>query len=252
MLVSTPLNQQRGLFAKRLRRSNGVEGRITDQSVIVSMYLPVVFEIIFERVLKGMVKGGVGLLALLVLLLGPPPPVWAGLGSLRLGATSSTAPIRPNTPCPADLEPLVAQLLNDLPTYSNLVASRSLSHPEERSSPFGTVLVAGRPDFTPLPLGAAAPEENLHQVFFTTLERQYWQQQAVSLQHYHWLFLAQGDDGWRLSLIYSSVGTYPAGSRGATPPQESSQGLVGQAIALWLRDCRAGAIAFPEADPMGP
>jgi len=37
LLVSTPLNQRRGLFAKRLRRSNEVEGRIKGQSVIVSM-----------------------------------------------------------------------------------------------------------------------------------------------------------------------------------------------------------------------
>jgi len=212
------------------------------------MWVPMVF----KGRLKGMVKGGMGLLALLVLLLSHDHSAWAGFGSLRSEVNSPSTPIRPHNPCPAELEPLVAQLLNDLPTYSNLVASRSLGHPEERSSPFGTVLVASQPDFTPLPLGETAPRENLHQIFFTTLERQYWQQQAVSLQHYHWLFLVQGDDGWRLSLLYSSLGAYPAGSRGATPPQESSQGLVGQAIALWLRDCRAGAIAFPEADPMGP
>lgn len=154
--------------------------------------------------------------------------------------------------CPPGLEPLVAQLLHDLPTYANLVASRSLGHPAQRPSPFGTVLLASQPDFSPLDLGTDEPQSDLHQVFFTTLERQYWQQRSVSLQHYHWLFLTPSPEGWRLALLYSSLGSYPAGVRGASPPQESSQGLVGQAITLWLRDCRAGAVAFPGPEEPTP
>jgi hypothetical protein len=161
--------------------------------------------------------------------------------------TETAPPVSPTQrqPCPPDLAPLVAQLLHDLPTYANLVASRSLGHPAQRPSPFGTVLLASQPEFTPLALGTDEPSPDLHQVFFTTLERQYWQQQSVSLQHYHWLFLTPSQEGWRLALLYSSLGAYPAGGRGASPPQESSQGLIGQAITLWLRDCRAGSVAFP-------
>jgi hypothetical protein len=93
----------------------------------------------------------------------------------------------------------------------------------------------------------------LQQVFFTTLERQYWRNQMVSLQNYHWLFLVQNQDGWYLGLLYSSLGRYPSGDgplspvasqRAPTPPEESSDGIIGQAIRLWLRDCRAGAV-FP-------
>jgi len=72
----------------------------------------------------------------------------------------------------------------------------------------------------------------------------------VSLQQFHWLFLVQTEDGWRSVLIYSSLGGDPArplADQRLMPPQESSQGIVGQAVRLWLRDCRAGAV-FPPAE----
>ena len=31
-------------------------------------------------------------------------------------------------------------------------------------------------------------------------------------------------------------------TRPPTPPRETSEGIIGQAVRLWLRDCRAGAI----------
>lgn len=170
--------------------------------------------------------------------------------------------LRSVTQCPSDLNQLTTWLLADLPSYANRVASRSLSldRPEDRPglSPPNTVIVAGPPDFTPIdlprvPTGEAldsapdAPETSLQQVFFTTLERQYWQNQAVLLQNYHWLFLVQSQDGWHMALLHSSLDIYPAAHRAPTPPQESSDGIVGQAVRLWLRDCRAGAVFPPSA-----
>ncbi|MGF1568135.1 MAG: hypothetical protein ACFCVD_08680 [Nodosilinea sp.] len=192
--------------------------------------------------------------ALLALLTLVSSPVWPRISAVSVAAAEDTPPagtdLRPSEVCPEDPERLVAGLLHDLPSYANLVAGRSLGRPSARPGPFGTVLVASTPDFEPIDLsdrayGAGLDQTStLRQVFFTTLERQYLQDQAVSLQNYHWLFLVKEADGWRLALLYSSLGSYPAGPRPTTPPQESSDGIIGQAIMLWLRDCRAGAV-FP-------
>jgi hypothetical protein len=158
--------------------------------------------------------------------------------------------LRPQNACPQAIEPLVERLLQDLPTYTELVTGRSLELRSNRPSPFGTVILASEPDFEPIEL-AENPygdlSEDVQQIFFTTLERQYWQGQPFSLQNYHWLFLAEADKGWYLSQMYSSVGSASGGEFEApTPPQESSEGIVGQAVTLWLRDCRAGAVFPPE------
>ncbi len=167
--------------------------------------------------------------------------------------------LRPAEPCPSDLQVLAPQLLGDLPSYANRVSSRNLDLSTNPIQPVTTILVASTPDFIPLdlsqlsPAGAASdrkPDADLQQVFFTTLERQYWQGRPTSLQHHHWLFLTPTQDGWHMALLFSSLGPYPSdGSLGSsgrapTPPQESSDGIVGQAVRLWLRDCRAEAV-FP-------
>lgn len=178
--------------------------------------------------------------------------------------------LRPSEACPAEYETLVTALLRDLPQYANLVAARSFrpsvvlpatgtdpSATPPTPSPVGTMLIASQPDFEPIDLmdrafGAGLDEESdIRQVFFTTLERQYLSNRVVSLQQFHWLFLVQTEDGWRSMLLYSSLGGDPASAltdQRLTPPQESSQGVVGQAVRLWLRDCRAGAV-FPPASP---
>jgi len=163
--------------------------------------------------------------------------------------------LRPQNACPQALEPLVERLLQDLPTYTELAAGRSLELRSDRPSPFGTVILASEPDFEPIEL-AENPygnrSEDVQQIFFTTLERQYWQGQPFSLQNYHWLFLAEADNGWYLSQMYSSVGSTSGGEfETPTPPQESSKGIVGQAVTLWLRDCRAGAVFPPESVDTG-
>jgi hypothetical protein len=150
-----------------------------------------------------------------------------------------------HTTCPTDLEPLTQKLLQDLPGYANRYIIR-----QTRRADFATmsqVVVASAPDFTPLPLSTSGasttpPDPTLKQVFFTTLERQTTGQQLVELQQHHWLFLTPTPHyGWRLAMLYTRLGSYPAG-RVMTPPRESSEGPIGQAIALWLRDCQAGAI----------
>lgn len=158
-------------------------------------------------------------------------------------------PIRQSIECPTDLPTLTALLLRDLPSYANRVTQRSFTGLDVPANRPGSVLLAGRPEFEPLSLG---PGEYLptaevvpQQVFFTTLERQYVDDRSIDLQHYHWVFLAQESDGWWLVTMRSQIGALPA-DQPPTPPQDTSDGAIAQAIRLWLRDCRNRAITPPQ------
>ncbi len=177
-------------------------------------------------------------------------------------ASKSAAAPPPRYACPSQVEPLVALMLSNLASYTNRVIARSTPRGNPNRS---YVLTAGRPEFEPLPLspdGAASlgnssgkPDPNLRQVFITTLERQTLgrprsRDTEVYLQGFHWLFLTKAGSEWQLALLFSQIGTYPkapvaANSKGAlgeSPPRESSQGILGQAIRTWLRDCNAGVV----------
>ena len=173
--------------------------------------------------------------------------------------------LRPASDCPEDLPLVTAGLLRDLPSYANRILARHWNL-DNLDDGFSTVIIAGQPDLTPLepiafsvPLPQAIADDTVHQVFFTTWERQYTATDYVDLENYHWLFLSQAEDGWRMTLLFSRLAT-AAGGRPPTPPRESSQGIVGQAVRLWLRDCRAGAVdpivpippAVPIPDPANP
>ena len=147
-----------------------------------------------------------------------------------------------------DVETLTAKLLRDLPSYANRT-SQSARRLKRTVDIYSYVIVAGRPEFAPLTLGpgeynpadSTAGSQQLHQVFITTLERQYTAGKAVELQQYHWLFLTQSSSGWRLAMMFSRTGIYP-GKKPPTPPRDSSYGVIAQATRTWLRDCRAGKV----------
>lgn len=170
-----------------------------------------------------------------------------------IAAKSKTPP--PKSTCPADLEALIPPLLRDLPDYTNRVIRRSRLRGVDYDMTY--VVLAGRAEFEPLPLGPgrSSPEispntgnppdrsDDPRQVFITTLERNYITGKRVQLQHYHWLFLTQTAEGWRLAMMFSRLGTSPQDNL-LTPPRDSSTGAIATAISLWLRDCYAGAIRF--------
>ncbi|NMG60879.1 hypothetical protein E1H12_20800 [Geitlerinema sp. P-1104] len=141
----------------------------------------------------------------------------------------------PTQACPTSLEPLIEEMLPDLPGYVNRVLRRSQTVQAPRNHRT-TVLVAGNPEFEPLPLNEPIPE-GVEQVFLTTLERTHRGGQTGEIQHFHWLFLTQNEEGWWLVSLFSSLGDYPEPGI-VSPPRESSQGAVGQAVQTWLRDCR--------------
>ena len=148
--------------------------------------------------------------------------------------------------CPSDLAVLTAQLLEDIPGYANRVIQRS--HRRDRSVNLTSyVIVAGKPEFEPLALKNSQDlpfdPTTAEQIFFTTLERQYSSDRAVDLQNFYWLFLAKTKSGWRMVLLYSQLASLDKNDPPLSPI-DNTDGVMGQAIRLWLRDCRAGAIQF--------
>lgn len=190
------------------------------------------------------------------------------LTALLSFASKSDAAPPPRYACPSQVEPLVALMLGNLASYTNRVIARSTPRGNPNRS---YVLTAGRPEFEPLPLSADGvassgnssgnSDPNLRQVFITTLERQTLgrsrskESTEVYLQGFHWLFLTRTGSEWQLALLFSQIGTYPKapvaankGSLGESPPRESSQGILGQAIRTWLRDCNAGVVRPLKSD----
>ncbi len=145
-----------------------------------------------------------------------------------------------------DIETLTNQLVKDLPSYTNRVIQKS-RRLKRSVDIYSYVLLAGKPEFATLSLGpgeytpTTPTTEQPQQVFITTLERQYNTGKLVQLQQYHWLFLTQTNSGWRLAFMFSRTGTYP-NKQPPTPPRESSNGAVSQAVKTWLRDCQAGTL----------
>ncbi len=172
-------------------------------------------------------------------------------------------PIRQTIQCPTDVEPLAELLIRDIPGYTNRVLQRTvavlpwteadvlraLESDEIVREPYrpSSVLIAGKIELEPLDLNeyafTTAPQTGgeVTQLFFTTLSRQYVGLQAKETQEYHWVFLTQTAGGWRLAFMFSAIDSLPI-AQIITPPRESSDSSVGQAVQLWLRDCRAGKI----------
>ncbi|WP_293115755.1 hypothetical protein [Moorena sp. SIO4G3] len=162
----------------------------------------------------------------------------------------------PDQTCSVEVETLTSLLLKDLPSYANRVIQRA-RRSDSTVDNFSYVIVAGKPEFEPLPLKSfqsttvpnPTDSEALQQIFLTTLERKYFKDKAVELQNYHWLFLTKSSDGWRLVMIFSRIGSVSEGKL-PTPPRESTNGVIGQAVKTWLRDCRAGTIRGFQQNPV--
>lgn len=174
--------------------------------------------------------------------------LWLG-GSIAASYALSAKPtnVKRHT-CPAEVEPLIGLMLRDLPGYANRVIVRSRTRYAAISA-LDSIITAGRPEFVPLPLTSGisstipSPQNSsdLRQVFITTLERQNTAGRAIELQQFHWLFLTKTESGWRLALMFTRTRSAPVGQV-ITPPRESSQGTIGQAVQTWLRDCNAGSV----------
>jgi hypothetical protein len=147
-----------------------------------------------------------------------------------------------------NLETLTTNLLRDLPDYANRT-SQSARRLSRKVDIYSYIIFAGKPDFTPLPLNPYGMSTNptqtiddqIDQVFFTTLERQYTAGKAIEIQQFHRLLLTKTNSGWRKVMMFTKTGTYPV-NKISTPIKDTSDGAVGKAVDIWLRDCEAGSI----------
>jgi hypothetical protein len=152
--------------------------------------------------------------------------------------------------CSSNLEDLANSLVKDIPDYANRIIQRSRihSHPLEFFPIY--VITASKPDLQTLPLSQtqykslikSTLNNDVKQIFFTTLERQYsTNNRIIKTQNFHWLILTQTPKDWQVVTVLSKLG-YPRDSNNqsfiSSPPLDTTQGIIGQAIILWLRDCQ--------------
>jgi hypothetical protein len=147
--------------------------------------------------------------------------------------------------CPNNLPKLTTLLLKDLPGYSNRIIQRT-QNLNQAAGTENYIITADEAEFKPLTLPRLQydpidRDRDPKQVFFTVLERQYIEGQVVEIQTYHWLFLTQTNSGWRTVILFSRFGN-ANDNQPPAPPQETTDGIIGSAVQLWLRDCHAGAV----------
>ncbi|MGK7932341.1 MAG: hypothetical protein AB4041_13050 [Microcystaceae cyanobacterium] len=141
--------------------------------------------------------------------------------------------------CPDNLPELSEKLLTDLPSYTNRVIQRSqlTRYPFEDTY----IILASQGEFEPLPLKNLQYQpvfpNSTEQLFFTTLERHYLNQRVVTYQSYYWVFLERDNDKWYLVKVLSALASLNEDDV-PLPPQDATQGAIGQGIQLWLRDCQ--------------
>ncbi len=157
---------------------------------------------------------------------------------LVLGGFIDTKAQNPPDNCPQSLETLTDDLLKDLPAYANRVIQRSRLSNDSFDNSY--IILAGRPEFEPLPLQTAQYQpifpDATEQLFFTTLERHYRTQQAVTFQSFHWVFFSKIKGKWQLIKVLSQLTALESESI-PLPPEDTTNGVIGQGIRLWLRDC---------------
>lgn len=146
--------------------------------------------------------------------------------------------------CPEEIENLGNYLVKDIPSYTNRILQKS-SNLSRKIAPFPVYVVnASKSELNAFPLPEnefkLQDEKDIKQIFFTTLERQYpHKDRVIETQNYHWLFLARYENKWLLIKSLSRFGS--SNSQKISPIKDSTQGTMGQAVKLWLKDCNYDA-----------
>ena len=169
---------------------------------------------------------------------------WENNLAYGVEAIAQSSTTEENFTCPDDVKELTTLLLKDLPSYSNRVIQRTQDL-NQAAGIENYIITASEAEFEPLPLPRLQynpiDDKDPEQVFFSVFERQYIDGKIVEIQTYHWLFLTQTDSGWRIVMMFSRFGNDNK-YRPPTPPKETTDGIIGQGVQLWLRDCRAGTV----------
>ncbi len=167
------------------------------------------------------------------------------LARSKIQGPAPIAPPQGRYRCPSTLAGLTPLLIRDLPSYANRATQRSRRSVKDLN--YSSYVLAGQPNLSPIavtnpeysPAFAQSPPQ---QLFISTLENQFQGQRMTERQRFHWLFLSHSGQGrWHLALMYSRLGKKAPDST-VLPSLDSSNTPVGEAVNLWLRDCRAGQI----------
>ena len=154
-----------------------------------------------------------------------------------------------NNKCPNNLEDLANLLVEDLPDYANRVIQRNRIYSHALDFfPF-YVIAAGKAELESLPLKQtqyqslvkSTSDADTQQIFLTTLERQYPSNNSIiETQNFHWLILTRTPKDWQIVMVLTILG-YPDNSEFqnfiSSPPLDTTDGIIGQAVKLWLKDC---------------
>lgn len=167
---------------------------------------------------------------------------WLGWGMVfGLSGWLTTTGAIAEPQCSENINEILPQMLEDIPSYGNRVIQQARKL-DRQVDTYSYVLIASKAEFEPLSLKTQQYEpivaDTTEQAFFTTLEKQYIDEQLVTFEKYYWIFLTPTERGWQLvHLLYrlrQSDPDYPI-----TPPRDNTRGIVGRAAEIWLRDYNA-------------
>ena len=150
--------------------------------------------------------------------------------------------------CPQELAQLANLMTENISNYGNRVIQRRSIYSRKLDFLPTYIVTVGKPEIEPLSLNQSQYptddiSDDVQQIFFTTLERQYFTNQKVlEVQNYHWLILTQTSRGWKLVMAFTRFGYPDEDKLAISPPRDTTSGIIGQAVKLWLKDCQNGTL----------
>lgn len=167
---------------------------------------------------------------------------------LQIAVAENKSKIPTNQSCPQNIEALATLLTSNISEYANRVIKKTNIHSHKLDAFANYIVTVGKPEIEPLPLQPYPSSidnlpDDVQQIFFTSLERQYPNHQTmIETQSYHWLILTPTQDGWKLVMAFTKFG-YPHEDKFVvSPPRDTTNGIIGQAVKLWLKDCHYGTL----------
>jgi len=145
--------------------------------------------------------------------------------------------------CPTEIPELADLLVQEISDYTNRVIQTFRIFPVNEDFLPVYVITAGKPELEPIIIQQTqyrqTKDNHIEQIFFTTLERQYpSSNRVIQTQNSHWLLLTPTPQGWQMVMLLTRFGTANHNSV-SSPPQDTTNGAIGQAVKLWLRDCQS-------------
>ncbi len=152
------------------------------------------------------------------------------------------------TSCPQELVSFGNLLPSHITESGNRVIQNSGKYSRKLDFFPAYIITASKPEFEPLSFNQFQSEkqtipDGVKQIFFTSLERQYSNNKTlIQTQNYHWLIMNQTSEGWNLVMAFTRFG-YPQGDKFVvSPARNTTNGVIGQAVKIWLKDCNFGTL----------